>query len=79
MEVADRGPGTADEALAHLFDRFYKADTARARSDGSGLGLAIALENARLHGVGIRVSHRPGGRAVFRLTLPGAVAAASPH
>ena len=75
IEVTDHGPGIAEQALPHLFERFYKADAARARSDGSGLGLAIALENARLHGGDLQAGNRPGGGAVFRLWLPGAVAA----
>lgn len=70
VTVSDRGPGIAAEALPHLFERFYKADAARARSDGSGLGLAIARENARLHGGDLQVANRPGGGAAFRLTLP---------
>jgi two-component system, OmpR family, sensor histidine kinase MtrB len=57
--------------MAHVFDRFYKADTARARSEGSGLGLAIAAENARLHGGHIEAGNHPGGGAVFTVTLPG--------
>jgi two-component system, OmpR family, sensor histidine kinase MtrB len=69
VEVRDHGPGISDEALPHVFNRFFKADTARGRSDGSGLGLAIAWENARLHGGEIRVmNHRCGG-AVFVATL----------
>ena len=70
VEVADHGPGIPEDALPHLFERFFKADAARARSDGSGLGLAIALENARLHGGELRAGNRPGGGALFRLTLP---------
>ena len=54
----------------HVFDRFYKADTARARSEGSGLGLAIAWENARLHGGRIDAANDPGGGAVFTVRLP---------
>jgi two-component system sensor histidine kinase MtrB len=72
VEVTDRGPGIPEQALPHLFARFYKADAARARSDGSGLGLAIALENARLHGGDLQAGNRPDGGAVLRLTLPGA-------
>lgn len=71
LEVTDHGPGVAEQALPHLFERFFKADAARARSDGSGLGLAIALENARLHGGDLQAGNRPEGGAVFRLTLPG--------
>ncbi|MFJ8233552.1 ATP-binding protein [Streptomyces sp. NPDC094448] len=70
VEVADRGPGLPAEALGHVFDRFYKADAARTRSEGSGLGTAIALENARLHGGTVEAANRPGGGAVFTLRLP---------
>ncbi|MEU7800106.1 HAMP domain-containing sensor histidine kinase [Micromonospora arborensis] len=75
IEVSDQGPGLDPEVLPHVFDRFYKADTARTRSEGSGLGLAIAWENARLHRHGERrgslvAGHRPGGGAVFTLRLP---------
>jgi len=70
LEVADRGPGLSPEALSHVFDRFYKADTARARSGGSGLGLAIAWENARLHGGTLIAANRPDGGAAFTLRLP---------
>jgi signal transduction histidine kinase len=67
--VADRGPGVPGEALAHLFDRFYKADPSR-RGIGSGLGLAIAAEHASLIGASLRVRRRPGGGLVFALTIP---------
>ncbi|MEV5980788.1 HAMP domain-containing sensor histidine kinase [Streptomyces sp. NPDC052114] len=70
VEVADRGPGLAPEVLPHVFDRFYKADSARTRSEGSGLGTAIALENARLHGGTIEVANRADGGAVFTLRVP---------
>lgn len=70
VEVADRGPGLTAEASRHVFERFFKADTARTRSEGSGLGLAIAQENARLHGGLITHSDREGGGAVFILRLP---------
>ncbi|MDG4781901.1 HAMP domain-containing sensor histidine kinase [Micromonospora sp. WMMD961] len=75
IDVADQGPGLDPEVLPQVFDRFYKADTARTRSEGSGLGLAISWENARLHRLGDRrgslvAGNRPGGGAVFRLRLP---------
>ncbi len=70
VEVADRGPGLAPDVLPHVFERFFKADSARGRSTGSGLGLALALENARLHGGSIGASARPGGGVVFTLSLP---------
>ncbi len=70
IEVADSGPGIPQDALPHIFDRFYKADTARSRSEGSGLGLAIAWENARLHGATIEAANAPSAGAVFTLRLP---------
>ncbi|MBQ0904453.1 HAMP domain-containing sensor histidine kinase [Micromonospora sp. U21] len=75
IEVRDQGPGLDPEVLPHVFDRFYKADTARTRSEGSGLGLAIAWENARLHQhagqTGSLVAgNGPTGGAVFTLRLP---------
>ncbi|WP_434442604.1 sensor histidine kinase [Lentzea sp. E54] len=70
IEVSDHGPGIPPDALPHIFDRFYKADTARSRSEGSGLGLAIAWENARLHGGTIEAANAPSGGAVFTLRLP---------
>jgi len=70
VEVRDHGPGLPAATITHVFDRFYKADTARARSEGSGLGLAIAWENARLHGGHIEAHNHPGGGAVFTVGLP---------
>jgi signal transduction histidine kinase len=69
VDVLDAGPGIAPEHLPHLFERFYKADPARARG-GSGLGLAIAMENARLLGGDIEVRSELGSGTAFRLVLP---------
>jgi two-component system sensor histidine kinase MtrB len=70
LVVRDHGPGIAAGVLPHVFERFYKADTARSRSEGSGLGLAIACENTRLHGGSIEAANHPGGGALFTLRLP---------
>jgi two-component system, OmpR family, sensor histidine kinase MtrB len=70
IEVSDGGPGLAPDVLPHVFNRFYKADTARARSEGSGLGLAIARENARLHGGDLTAANRPPAGAAFTVHLP---------
>ncbi|MBS2961760.1 HAMP domain-containing histidine kinase [Actinocrinis puniceicyclus] len=70
VQVADSGPGIPADALPHIFDRFYKADKARGRSEGSGLGLSIAFENARMHGGELSARNRPEGGAVFTLRFP---------
>ncbi|AHH98949.1 HAMP domain-containing sensor histidine kinase [Kutzneria viridogrisea] len=70
IEVTDSGPGLPEHVLPHVFDRFYKADSARTRTPGSGLGLAIALENARLHGGDLTAGNSSGGGARFVLRLP---------
>ncbi len=70
LDVADDGPGVAEVDRARVFDRFYRADPARAGHSGSGLGLAIAAEIAHRHGG--RIALEAGGPgALFRLTLPG--------
>jgi two-component system sensor histidine kinase MprB len=69
LTVADRGPGVPDDALPHVFDRFFRADEARAMP-GSGLGLAIVKQVAEGHGGTITLTNRPGGGAVARLTMP---------
>jgi two-component system sensor histidine kinase MtrB len=65
-----------------VFDRFWRADPARARTTGgTGLGLSIALEDARLHGGWLEAWGERGRGSVFRLTLPrstGAELAGSP-
>ena len=70
VEVADHGPGIPADVLPHVFDRFFKADASRARSEGSGLGLSIAMENAHIHGGDITARNAPAGGAVFTLRMP---------
>ncbi|MEQ4207457.1 HAMP domain-containing sensor histidine kinase [Actinopolymorpha sp. B17G11] len=69
MSVTDQGPGIAREHLPHLFERFYKVDTARS-GGGSGLGLAIVRENVGLLGGSVEVSSNVGEGTQFRLRLP---------
>ncbi|RYV50189.1 HAMP domain-containing histidine kinase [Pengzhenrongella frigida] len=71
VTVRDRGVGMTQQEAEHVFDRFWRADPARARTlGGTGLGLAISLEDARLHGGWLQAWGRPGRGACFRLTLP---------
>ncbi|MBP2330730.1 two-component system sensor histidine kinase MtrB [Kibdelosporangium banguiense] len=70
IEVSDHGTGLDPDVLPYVFNRFYKADTARTRSEGSGLGLAIAWENAHLHHGTLSAANGPGGGGVFTLRLP---------
>jgi len=71
VAVRDRGCGMRPGEQQFVFDRFWRADPARARTTGgTGLGLAIALEDARLHGGWLQAWGEPGKGSVFRLTLP---------
>jgi two-component system, OmpR family, sensor histidine kinase MtrB len=69
--VRDHGVGLRPGEASLVFNRFWRADPARARTTGgTGLGLAIALEDARLHGGWLEAWGQPGDGAHFRLTLP---------
>jgi signal transduction histidine kinase len=71
LSVADTGIGIAAEHLPHLFERFYRADPARARADGgSGLGLAIAQWIAQAHGGQISVASEFGHGSTFTVRIP---------
>lgn len=71
LSVADAGPGLSPEVQAHVFERFYRADGARARdSGGLGLGLSIARAIAEAHGACLTVRSAPGAGATFILELP---------
>jgi two-component system sensor histidine kinase MtrB len=71
IAVRDYGVGLAPGESATVFNRFWRADPARARtSGGTGLGLSIALEDTHLHGGWLQAWGRPGQGAQFRLTLP---------
>ncbi|MCA5894639.1 HAMP domain-containing histidine kinase [Isoptericola sp. NEAU-Y5] len=69
--VRDHGVGLTPDQLQRVFDRFWRADPARARTTGgTGLGLAISLEDARLHAGWLEVTGKIGEGSTFRLTLP---------
>ena len=71
VSVRDYGVGLRFGEEQKVFDRFWRADPARARSTGgTGLGLAISLEDARLHGGWLQAWGERGKGSVFRLTLP---------
>jgi two-component system, OmpR family, sensor histidine kinase MtrB len=71
VTVRDHGVGLRPGESSLVFNRFWRADPARARTiGGTGLGLSIALEDARLHGGWLQAWGAPGDGANFRLTLP---------
>ena len=71
IEVLDTGPGVPDDELAHIFERFYRADKARSREvPGTGLGLAIVRSIARVHGGEIVAQRAPSGGASFLVRFP---------
>ncbi len=66
--VADEGPGVPEDALPHLFDRFFSPDTAR--TGGTGLGLAIAKAHAERMGGSLDVRPNQPSGLVFTLRIP---------
>ena len=77
IHIADQGPGIAPDDVAHVFERFYRADASRAtdpmtgRPTGLGLGLTIARQLAEAHGGTLTAANHPEGGAVFIFSLPG--------
>jgi signal transduction histidine kinase len=71
LKVQDSGPGMSETELAHVFDRFYRADKSRQRHEGgSGLGLAIAKSIVESHNGRIWAESAPGQGAAFIIELP---------
>ncbi len=71
IEVADTGVGIAEEDLPHVFNRFWRADDARATATGGlGIGLAVTKEIVERHRGAIDVERRDAGGTLFRIRLP---------
>ncbi|MEU6714905.1 HAMP domain-containing sensor histidine kinase [Nonomuraea sp. NPDC046802] len=75
LEVVDNGPGLTPEQVEHVFERFYRADSARSRrrsgeDRGSGLGLAIVHALVQAHVGTVTVDSSPEGGSTFRVELP---------
>ncbi|MCM2374311.1 sensor histidine kinase [Aporhodopirellula aestuarii] len=72
IHIVDHGPGIASEHLGKIFDRFYRIEQDRSRSDsgGSGLGLSISHSIVRLHQGTITVRSEPGQGSDFEIRLP---------
>jgi two-component system OmpR family sensor kinase len=71
LSVADEGPGLSAADAERVFERFYRADPSRARTEGgAGLGLAIVSALAAAHGGTVEVETSPGEGATFRVLLP---------
>jgi signal transduction histidine kinase len=76
IEVADTGIGIAPDVLPHVFDRFYRGDPSRRRSNGgSGLGLAIVRDVVEAHDGTVDVASSPGDGTRVTVLLPGLRAA----
>ena len=70
IAVVDTGEGIAPEDLPHVFERFWRADPARARTGGTGLGLSVAQSLVNAQGGRIWAEGTPGKGASFRFRLP---------
>jgi two-component system, OmpR family, sensor kinase len=72
IRVADKGPGLTDEVQAKIFERFYRADSSRKRTDGEGSGLGLSIVDAvmRAHGGTVSVESKLGEGATFTLFFP---------
>jgi two-component system sensor histidine kinase MprB len=69
LSVRDHGPGIEQSDLPFVFDRFYRASSARGLP-GSGLGLAIVRQVAEFHGGSVSAESPAGGGALLRIRLP---------
>jgi two-component system OmpR family sensor kinase len=80
IAIVDHGEGIPPQIRERIFERFWRADTSRAReTGGSGLGLAIVASIVSALNGSVRVDETPGGGATFTVTLPLAPAQATPE
>jgi two-component system phosphate regulon sensor histidine kinase PhoR len=71
LTVGDHGPGLPESDLGRVFERFYRVDKSRSRDPGgTGLGLSIVRHLVELHGGRVQAANRPGGGAIFTISLP---------
>jgi len=70
FKISDNGPGIPEDALPFIFDRFYKRDPSRSRTEGgTGLGLSIAKGFVKAHGGSIAVESELNKGTIFTITL----------
>jgi two-component system sensor histidine kinase KdpD len=79
LVVRDHGPGIPADDLPHLFERFFRGSTARARASGTGMGLWIASGLLAVGGGRVWAENMPEGGAQFTLVVPAETRAASPE
>ncbi|MGH9379160.1 MAG: ATP-binding protein [Thermoanaerobaculia bacterium] len=79
LTVRDRGPGIPEAERGLIFERFYRAPTARRDGRGTGLGLAISRQVVRLHGGEVWVEPAGGGGSLFAISLPPAEGSSPPQ
>ena len=70
ITITDTGPGISETDQHRVFERFFRCDESRGRTDGCGLGLCFARAVARTHGGEILLSSKPGNGSTFTITLP---------
>lgn len=71
VTVRDHGPGLSDDALEHVFDRFWRAPSTKERAtEGAGLGLSIVAGIAEAHGGSVFAANADDGGAIFTLRVP---------
>lgn len=82
IHISDQGPGISIEAQPHIFERFYRSETARERTPsdpgGAGLGLAIVQWIARLHGGDVELVTTSRAGTTFRIRIPAGTVAREP-